>query len=68
MDKKGGRFGLPVAFDNPAGRINDEQVADPQLGPVQTLGVEQKTVSGPGHGQTEMIADALAQSQPVCPA
>ena len=68
VDEEGRGLNLPFAFDHVSVRVDDEQVARPQLGPMQALRIEQKPIRRTWDDQTEVITDALTQTEPVCPA
>jgi len=68
VDKEGRGLNLPLAFDHVSVRVNDEQIACLHLRPMKTLRVDQKPIRRTWDDQAEVIADALTQAEPVCPA
>ena len=60
VEPEGGQLGVALALDV-AVAVDDEQVARPQLGPVRAVRVEEEPVGSPGHGQADVVVDALVE-------
>ena len=67
MNEKCGWLSRVLALNEIAVRIDDDQITRPHFRPVKSLRVEQKLIGLARHEQTEVIADALTEAQPIRP-
>jgi hypothetical protein len=63
MDEEGGILDRPIALQDIAGEIDHQEVARPDLRPVQAMGGKQETVVETGDHQGEVVVDPLVQPE-----